>query len=236
MSIESVMPSNHLVLCCPLLLLPSIFPSIRVFSNESVLCIRWPKYWSFRFSISPSNEYSGLISFRMDWLDFLAVQGTLKSLLQQHSSKASILLCLAFFMVELSPGQWCTEKTSGIVTGNIFLICDKLLKVEELAVRACANFINDCEFQVCKTALGTCLPALVSVKKMLKESSLTPVVLSLGIWPWTGCHVPGGRATSQQCWSGHHPGQHRWRCTDTELLFYGCPGMAERRKWGCCFI
>ena len=92
-SIESVMPSNHLILCQPLLFLPSIFPSIRVFSNESVLCIRWPKYWSFSFSISPSNEYSGLISFRMDWLNLLAVQETLKSLLQHHSSKASILQC-----------------------------------------------------------------------------------------------------------------------------------------------
>ena len=90
MSIESVMPSNHLILCCPLFILPSIFPSIRVFSNESVLHIRWPKYWSFIFSISPSNEYSGLISFRINWLDFLAVQGTLKSLLQHHSSKASV--------------------------------------------------------------------------------------------------------------------------------------------------
>ena len=91
MPIESVMPSNHLILCCPLLLPPSIFPSIRVFSNESALCVRWLKYWSFSFSISPSNEYSGLISFRIDWLDLLAVQGTLKSLLQHHSSKASIL-------------------------------------------------------------------------------------------------------------------------------------------------
>ena len=96
--IESVMPSNHLILCRPLLLLPSIFPSIRVFSNESALCIRWPKYWSFSFNISPSNEYSGLIFFRMDWLDLLAVQGTLKSFLQHHSSKASILQCSAFFM------------------------------------------------------------------------------------------------------------------------------------------
>ena len=99
MSIELVMPSNHLILCRPLLLLPSIFPSIRVFSNESVLGIRWPKYWSFSFIISPSNEYSGLISFRMDWLDLLAVQGTLKNLLQQHSSKASALWCSAFFIV-----------------------------------------------------------------------------------------------------------------------------------------
>ena len=99
---ESVMPSNHLILCLPLLLLPSIFPSIRVFSNESVLHIRWPKYWSFSFSISPSNDYPGLISFRMDWLDLLAVQGTLKSLLQHHSSKASILRRSAFFTVQLS--------------------------------------------------------------------------------------------------------------------------------------
>ena len=97
-SIESVMPSNHLILCHPLFFMPSIFPSIRVFTNESVLYIRWPKYWSFSFSISPSNEYSGLISFRMDWLDLLAVQGTLKSLLWHHSSKASILWCSAFLI------------------------------------------------------------------------------------------------------------------------------------------
>ena len=102
MSIELVMPSNHLILCCPLLLPPSVFPSIRVFSNESVLRIRWPKYWSFNFSISPTNEYSGLISFRIDWFDLLAVQGTLKSLLQHHSSKASILWHSAFFIVQLS--------------------------------------------------------------------------------------------------------------------------------------
>ena len=111
MSIELVMPSNHLILCGPLLLLPSIFPRIKVFSSESVLCIRWPKYWSFSFSISPSNDYSGLISFRMDWLDFPAVQGTLKSLLQHHSSKASILRCSAFFMVQLSHPYMTTGKT-----------------------------------------------------------------------------------------------------------------------------
>ena len=110
MSIESVMPSNYLILCRPLLL-PSVFPSIRVFSNESVLCIRWPKYRSFSFSISPSNEYSGLISFRMDWLDLLAIQGTLKSFLQHHSSKASILRCLAFFMLQLSHSYMTTGKT-----------------------------------------------------------------------------------------------------------------------------
>ena len=101
MSIESVMPSNHLILCRPLLLLPSVFPGIRVFSNESVLHIRWPKYWSFSFSISPSNEHSGLISFKMDWLDLFAVKGTLRSLLQHHSSKTSILRHSAFFIVQL---------------------------------------------------------------------------------------------------------------------------------------
>ena len=111
MSIESVMPSNHLIFCHSLLLLPSIFSSIRVFSNESVLQIWWPKYWSFSFSISPSNEYSGLISFRMDCLDLLAIQGTLKSLLQHHSSKPSILWCSAFFIVQLSYPYMTTGKT-----------------------------------------------------------------------------------------------------------------------------
>ena len=111
MSIESVMPSNHLILCCPLLLLPSIFPIIRVFSNESVLHIRWPKYWTFSFNICPSNEYSRLISFRIDWLDILEVQGTLKSLIQHHSSKASTLWCSAFFMVQLSHLYMTTGKT-----------------------------------------------------------------------------------------------------------------------------
>ena len=105
------MPSNHLILCHPLLLLPSVFPSIRVFSNESSLRIRWPKYWSLSFNISPSNEHLGLISFRMDWLDLLAVQGTLKSLLQHHSSKASILQCSAFFIVQLSHPCMMTGKT-----------------------------------------------------------------------------------------------------------------------------
>ena len=111
MSTELVMPSNHLILCHSLLLLPSIFPSIRIFSNESVLCIRWPKYWSFSFIISPSNEYSGLISFRIDWLDLLEVQGTLKSLLQHHSSKASVLQQSAFFIVQLSHPHTTTGKT-----------------------------------------------------------------------------------------------------------------------------
>ena len=111
MSIESVMPSNHLFLCCPLLLLPSVFPSIRVFSNDSALRIRWPKYWSFSFNISPSSEHSGLISFRMDWLDLLAVQGTLKSLLQYCTSKASILQHSSFFIVQFSHLYMTTGKT-----------------------------------------------------------------------------------------------------------------------------
>ena len=115
MSIESVMPSNHLILCHPLLLPPSIFPRIRVFSNESALRIRRLKYWSFSFNISPSNEYSGLISFRIDWLALLAVQGTLKSLLQHHSSKASILLCSAFFIVQLSHPYMTTGKTIALI-------------------------------------------------------------------------------------------------------------------------
>ena len=116
MSIEYVMPPNHLTLCRSLLLLPSIFPSIGVFSNEWALHIRWPKYWSFSFSINPSNEYSGLISFRMDWLDLLAVQETLKSLLQHHSSKESILRCSAFFMVQLSYPYKTTGKNSSDYT------------------------------------------------------------------------------------------------------------------------
>ena len=114
MSIELVMPSNQLILCHSLLLLPSLFSSIRVFSNESVLPVRWPKYWGFSFSISPSNEYSGLISFRIDWLGLLAVQGTLKNLLQHHSSKASILRCSAFFRVRLSHPYMTTGKTTAL--------------------------------------------------------------------------------------------------------------------------
>ena len=135
MSIKSVMPSNHLILCHPLLLLPSIFPSIRVFSNESALCIRWPKYSSFSFNISPSNEHPGLISFRMDWLDLFAVQGTLKSLLQHHSSKASILQHSSFYIVQLSYPYMTSGKTIaltrwtfvGKVRSLLFNILSRLL-------------------------------------------------------------------------------------------------------------
>ena len=130
MFIELVMPSNHLILCCPVLLLPSIFPSIRVFSNESALHMRWPKYWSFSFKISPTNEHPGLISFRMDWLDLLVVQGTLKSLLQHHSWKASILRCSVFFTVKLSHPYMTAGKTIALTRWtfvgkvmSLFLIC-----------------------------------------------------------------------------------------------------------------
>ena len=137
MSIELVMPSSHLILCHPLLLPPSIFPSIRVFSNKSVLCIRSPKHWSFSFSISPSNEYSGLISFRIDWMDLLAVQGTLRSLLQHHSSKASILQCPVFFKVQLSHPYMITGKTIaltrwtfvGQVMSLLFNMLSRLVKI-----------------------------------------------------------------------------------------------------------
>ena len=131
MSIESVMSSNHLILCRPLLLLPSIFPSIRIFSSETVLRIRWPKYWSFSFSISPSSEYSELISFRIDWFDFHAVKGTPKSLLQHHSSKSSILWCSAFFMVQLSHPYMTTGKTIALTrwtfVGQVMLLLFNML-------------------------------------------------------------------------------------------------------------
>ena len=135
MSIVSVMPSNHLILCRPLLLLPSIFPSIRVFYRESVLCIRWPKYWSFIFSIGPSNEYSGLISFRMDWLDLLLVQGTLKSLLQCHSSKASVLQCSAFFIVQLSHPYMTTGKTIALTRRTSVGKVMSLLILKEIGIQ-----------------------------------------------------------------------------------------------------
>ena len=141
MSIESVMPSNHLILHRTLLLLPSIFPSIRVFSNESALHIRWPKYWGFSFNISPSNEHLGLISFRMDWLDLLAVQGTLKNLLQHHSSKASILWCSAFFTVQLSHPYMTTGKTIAL-TRRTFVDKEMSLLFNMLSAAAAAKSLQ----------------------------------------------------------------------------------------------
>ena len=148
LSIKLVLPSNHLILCRPLLLSPSIFPSIRVFSNESVLCIRWPKYWSFSFSISPSNEYSGLIFFRMDWLDLLAVQGTLKNLLQHHSSKASVLQSSAFFIVHLSNPYMATGKiivlTRWTFVGKVMSLLFNMLSrlvITFLPRSKCLNFM-----------------------------------------------------------------------------------------------
>ena len=145
MSIDSVMPSNYLILCHPLIiLLSSILPSIRIFSNELVLCIRWPKYWHFSFSISPSNEYSGLISFRMDWLDLHAVQGTLKSLLQHHSSKASILRCSAFFIVQLSHPYMTTGKTIALTrrnfVGKVMSLLLNMLSQFSSVAQSCLTF------------------------------------------------------------------------------------------------
>ena len=136
MSIESVMPSNNLILCLPLLILPSIFPSIRVFSNESALCIRWPKYWSFGFSISPCSEHPGLISFRMDWLDLLAVQGTLKSLLQHYSSKASNLRDLALFIVQLSHPSMTTGKTTALTRWTFLVVVSHTYVPEEYLIHS----------------------------------------------------------------------------------------------------
>ena len=142
MSIKSVMPSRHLILCRPFLLLPSIFPSIRVFSSESALCNRWPNYWSFSFNISPSNEHPGLISFRMDWLDLLVVQGTLKSLLQYHSSKASVLRHSAFFIVQLSHPYMTTGKTTAL-TRRTFVdkVMSLLLRPTSKIFSFCLNYL-----------------------------------------------------------------------------------------------
>jgi len=140
MSIESVVPSNHLILCHPFLF-PSVFPSIRVFSNESILCIKWPKYWSFNFSISPSSEYSGLISFRMDWFDLLAVQGTLKSLLQHHSSKVSILRRSAFFIVQLSHPYMTTGKTIALTSIPVNFFSSTLHNISLLWLAATSIYL-----------------------------------------------------------------------------------------------
>ena len=142
MSIQLVMPSNYHILCRPLLLLPSVFLTIRVLFNESVLCIRWPKYWSFSFSISPSNEYSGLISFRMDWLDLLAVQGALKSLLQHQSSKASVLWPSAFFMVQLSHPYMTTGKTIDLTRSKPLLCQTSVGKVMSLLFNMLPNSVH----------------------------------------------------------------------------------------------
>ena len=150
MSIESVMPSNHLILCCPLLLLPSIFPSIKVFSNESIVCIRWPKCWSFSFCTHPSNEYSGVISFRIDWLYLLVVQGTLKNLLQHHSSKASILWLSTFFTVQLSHPNMTTGKTIALTTQTF------VHKVTSLLLNMLSRFVITLTLSDCQ---GVVLPA-----------------------------------------------------------------------------
>ena len=175
MSIESVMPSNHLILCCPLLLLPSIFPSIRVFSNESALRIRWPKYWSFSFNINPSNEHPGLISFRMDWLDLLAVQGTLKSLLQHHSSEASILWHSAFFIVQLLQSYMTTEKiialTRQTFVGKVMSLLFNMLS------RLVITFFPRSKHPLISRLQS--LPAVVSEPKKIKSATVPTVSPSI---------------------------------------------------------
>ena len=169
MSIKLVMPSNHLILCHPLLLLPSIFPNIRDFSNESVLHIRWPKYYSFSFSISPSNEYSGLISFRMDWLDLLAVQGTLKNFLQHHSSKASILRHSAFFTVQLSHPYMTTGKTIALTrqtfVGKVMSLLFNMLSAA--AAAAAAKSLQSCPTlynPIDGSPLGSSVPGILQAR------------------------------------------------------------------------
>ena len=182
MSIELVMPFNHLILCCPLLLLPSIFPSVRVFSNESALGIRGAKYWSFSFIISPSNEYSGLISFRMDLLDLLAVQGTLKSLLQYHSSKASILQCSAFFMVQFSHSYMTTGKTIAL-TRRTF--ADKVMSlVFNMLSRLVITFLPRSKHLLISWLQSP--PAVILEPPQNKVSHCFPIYLPGG--DGTGCH------------------------------------------------
>ena len=183
MSIDSVMPSNHLILCHPLLLLPSILPSIRVFSNESILCIRWPKYWSFSFNISPSNEYLELVSFRMDWLDLLAVQGTLKSLLQYHSSKASILQRSAFFTVQLSYPHMPTGKTIALTRWTL------VGRVMSLLLNMLSKWLSDFTFTFHFHALE---------KAMATHSS---------VLAW---RIPGTGEPGELLSMGSHRVRHNW--------------------------
>ena len=229
--IESVMPSNHLILCRPLLLLPSIIPSIRVFSNESALRIRWPKYWSFSFSISPSNEYSGLISFRMDWLDLLSVQRTLKSLLQHHSSKASILRHSTFFIVQLSHPYMTTGKTKALtmqtfvvkVMSLLFNMLSRLV-ITFLPRSKCLNPAAAKSLQLCPTLCDPidCSPPGSPVPGILQARTLEWVAISFSsAWkwkvkvkplsrvqllstPWTVAHQapPSMGFSRQEYWSG----------------------------------
>ena len=224
-SIESVMPSNHLIFCRPLLLLPSIFPSIRVFSNESALRIRWPKYWSFSFNISPSNELSGLISFRMDWLDLLAVQGTLKSLLQHHSSKTSILWHSAFFIVQLSHLYITTRKTLALTrwtfVDKVMSLLFNMLSAAAAAAAAAAKSLQSCP-TLCDP-MDCSLPGF-SVHGILQTRTLEWVAISFSnawkwkvkvkvkllsrVWllatPWTAAYQapPSMGFSGQQYWSG----------------------------------
>ena len=184
MSIELVMPSNYLILCHPLLLLPSIFPSIRVFSSEIVLCIRWPNYWSFSFSISPSNKYSGLISFRMDWLDPLEVQGTLKSLFQNHSSKASVLQCSAFFIVQLSHPYLTAGKTIALTRWTFVGKVTSLLL--NMLFRLVITFLPSSKHLLISWLQSP--SAVILEPRKIKSATVSTVSPSIWWSDGTGCH------------------------------------------------
>jgi len=183
------MPSNHLILCRPLLLLPSMFPSIRVFSNESAVHIRWPKYWSFSFSISPSNEYSGLISFRMDWLDFLAAQGTLKSLLQHHSSKASILRRSAFFIVQPSHPYMTTGKTIALTRWTLVGMGRVIISILQMRKLSPVKLFTCVHSHALTPGLRSQAPGTTTqLSHPPFRTHLSGQVLPPGQCPWHNCH------------------------------------------------
>ena len=214
MSIELVMPSNHLILCCPLHLPPSVFPSIRAFSTESALCIRWPKYWSFSFNISPSNEYSGLISFRIDWFDLFAVQGTLKSLLRHHSSKASILRCSAFSIVQLSHPYMTTGKTIALtrqafVSKVMFLLCNMLSRL------VIVTLTNNIIIIIRASQVALVVKSLLANAGDVRDTSLIP---GLGRLPGEG----HGKPLQYSCLENSMD-RGAWQAT--------VPGVAKSQTW-----
>ena len=241
MSIQSVMPSNHLILCCSLLLLPLIFPSIRVFSNESALCIRWPKYWSFSFNISPSNEHPGLISFKMDWLDLLADQGILKSLLQHHSSKASTLQCSSFFIVQLLHPYMTTGKTIAL-TRQIFV--DKVMSLLfNMLSRLVITFLPRSKCLLISWLQSP--SAVILVPRKIKSATVSTVSPSIcyevmGLKSWlTGKDSDAGRdrgqeekGTTEDEMAGWHHGLDGRESEWTPGVGDGQGGLACCDSWG----
>ena len=229
MSIQSVMPSNHLILCCPLLPLPSIFPSIRVFSKELALCIRWPKYW--RFSISPSNEYSGLISFRIDWFDLLVVQGILKSVLQHQNSKASILWCSAFFMVQLSHPYMITGKTIALTIQTFLSKVMSLLFV--MLSRVCCGFPS--KKQVSSNFTGTvtvCSDFWSPVRENLSLLLLFPLLFAMKFWDWMPWSPSPNQPWELPLWTNWgrsvRPRRSHW---NRKWIYLRLPGWYKDLEW-----